>query len=140
MWPNWGKRMKEEWMRIGYKTAFLHSSLHSAVLVDLELSFFYVVDKTLMYWRKSCISQMVSTFYWHPYLPITSSYYRNIDRSRINCFCLSVSLTQQNNFSQINILYCSYGSHICGDCAQGTLSYSLDWTLNIVEDLKYTLN
>lgn len=64
---------------------------------------------------------------------LTDSYYRNIHCSRINCFCFSVSLTQQNNLRQLNILYCGYGSHIHGNCAQGTLSYSLDSTVNIVE-------
>lgn len=79
-------------------------------------------------------------FFWQPFLPITDSCYRNIDCSRINCFCFPVSLTQQNNSSQLNIWYCSYGSHIHEDCAQGTLAYSLDSTVNILKDLKYTLN
>ena len=46
------------------------------------------------------------------------SYYKNIDHSRINCFCSPVSLHQQNNLSQLNILqlWLIHPCRLCSRC------------------------
>lgn len=142
IWPNWAKRKKEEWTSSVYRTAFLHNLLHSALLVDLELNCFYLVVKTLMYWGKSCINQPIFSFFWHSHsfvnYILTDSYYRNIHCSRINWFYFSVSLTQQNNLRQLNILWL-WLTHSWRLCPRYPIILII-LNSKYREDLKYSLN
>ena len=52
-----------------YRIAFLQAYCISCVN-RFSIKFLYQIDKTLMFKGKSCINQLIFTFFWHPYLSV----------------------------------------------------------------------